>query len=144
MEKEVGVEEGVEPLREDAQRSPTGLKVGDSVRVLPIVVELYPINPQPRPGIIKEMLPMVGKTYKVTDIDEEFSWADVGGWYFKPEWLELVPPLETPEASGEAPADPGPSKEFLFAFNEGMKFQAGISSYQNEKEAWDAFQKGDV
>jgi hypothetical protein len=89
------------------------LKVGDRVRVLPIVAALYHANPQPRPGIVRDMVDMVGKEYTVQEQpDFTCGWVNVNEWDFLAEWLEKIPEgeaLPTPKAEGS----PSPSPEEL-------------------------------
>lgn len=96
----------------------TALKVGDRVRVLPVVQSL-PTN-QDIPGapwVTSEMFGLVGRTLEIAYI-EETDYAkeafEAGGWWWIREWLEKVTegealPKPSPAEGSPAPLAKGPS-----------------------------------
>ena len=71
----------------------TKFNIGDTVRVLPIVKELYEKRfdgVSPSPGIVPDMTAMVGKEYKVTSLDSSNYVRLNNEFYFNQDWVELV------------------------------------------------------
>lgn len=76
--------------------------VGDRVRILEIVAKLYDGPEMPSPGIVSDMVAMVGKEFPVTKIEDSKygTLFQVDEWVFLREWIEVVRPGEGKEGAG--------------------------------------------
>lgn len=95
-------EEGEGPSARSGLREPAALRVGDRVRVLPIVREIYEAGGAVRPGVCREMAELVGKEITIEAISTPE--VDAENWYWDPAWLEKVPMAQrAPEPLAKGP-----------------------------------------
>jgi hypothetical protein len=89
--------------------------VGDRVRILEIVAELYTSPEMPSPGIVSDMVAMVGKEFPVTKVEDSKygTLFQVDEWVFLREWIEVVPPGEGKEGAGSGELFPVGTEKLL-------------------------------